>query len=177
MGNRIIPVHLREGAKQSTVGSRRRLGTIDYRLATGDWLTDMSEPILHLFWIAEYQDGTALPQFDPDTGEEHLFKEVDQSKLKHFGWYAFPPKLAQKVENAVVNPLLNSYVLELPHRLPTNDYRLPTLVAYRTTTLDIKPDGTPKSHEASEYVLGLSTADCRLPTLLHIFIDGRVELK
>ena len=50
----------------------------------------MSKPTLHLFWIAEYQDGTALPQFDPDTGEEHLFKEVDQSKLKRFGWYAFP---------------------------------------------------------------------------------------
>lgn len=137
----------------------------------------MSSPILHLFWIAEYDDGTALPQFDPDTGKENVFSEVDQSRLVRFGWYSFSPKLAQKVENAVVNPLLNSYVLELPHRLPTNDYRLPTLVAYRTTTLVIKPDGTPKSHEASEYVLGLATADWRPPTLLHILTDGRVELK
>ena len=141
----------------------------------------MSKPKMHLFWIAEYHacpsgeaqgDGTALPQFDPDTGDEHLFSEVDHARLKRFGWYAFPRNLAQKVENAVVNPLLNSYVLQLSPSILN-----PKLVAYRTTTLDIKPDGTPKSHEASEYVLGLSTADCRLPTLLHIFTDGRVELK
>ena len=32
----------------------------------------MSKPRFHLFWIAEYQDGTALPQFDPDTGKPML---------------------------------------------------------------------------------------------------------
>ena len=146
----------------------------------------MSKPKLHLFWIAEYDDAQALPQFDPDTGEEHLFSEVQQHRLVRFGWYAFPPQLANKVDNAVVNPLLNSYVLSLSvgsqqlavgGKLGTIDCRLKTnLVAYRTTTLVIKPDGTPKSHEASEYVLGLSFEE-GLPTLLHIFTDGRVELK
>jgi len=40
---------------------------------------------LAYIWLAEYQDGTTLKQFDVD-GKEYLFSEVDQSKLKRFGW-------------------------------------------------------------------------------------------
>ena len=138
----------------------------------------MSKPILHLFWIAEYEDGQALPQFDPDTGEEHLFKDVDHSKLKRFGWYAFPRKLANKVENAVVNPLLNSYTVDLPisQSQPLSqspNLQSPTLVAYRTTTITFKPSTLSiEHHQADEYVLGLEGSP-----LMHIFSDGRVELK
>ena len=140
----------------------------------------MSEPILHLFWVAEYQDGQALPQFDPDTGEEHLFKDVDHSRLKRFGWYAFPRSLANKVENAVVNPLLNSYTVDLPISQSPNLQSQPRLIAYRTTTITFQPSTlSVEHHEADEYVLGLdcglSTNDYRL--VMHIFTDGRVELK
>ena len=146
----------------------------------------MSKPTLHLFWVAEYHacpsgeaqgDGLALPQFDPDTGDEHLFSEIDQARLKRFGWYRFPPQLVKKVPGAIFNPALNRYTVDIPISQSPNLQSQPRLIAYRTTTLEIKPDGTPKSHEASEYVLGLSTADCRLPTLLHIYTDGRVELR
>ena len=142
-----------------------------------------SKPILHLFWIAEYQDGTALPQFDPDTGDEHLFSEIDQARLKRFGWYSFPYEMVKKIPEAVFNPALNHYVLNLnPDPLIPN----PKLVAYRTTTLNVTMDGQPKKHEADEYVLGL-TCHCEerssgrlehpLQLLMHIFSDGRVELK
>ena len=124
-----------------------------------------SKPILHMFWIAEYQDGQALPQFDPDTGEEHLFKEVDQARLKHFGWYAFPRNLANKVAYAAHNPCLTSYTVDIP---PGG-----TLVAHRTTTIAFKPSTlSVEHHQADEYVLGLQGGP-----LMHIYTDGRVDLK
>jgi len=124
----------------------------------------MTSPTLYLFWIAEYQDGTALPQFDPDTGEEHLFSEIDQDKLVRFGWYSFPSELAQKVANAALNPLLSSYVLNLPEGKE--------LIAFRSTTIKTNLSGIVKGHEAGEYVLGVKG-----DLLMHIFKDGRVELK
>ena len=123
-----------------------------------------SKPKLHLFWIAEYQDGTALPQFDPDTGEEHLFKEIDHSKLKRFGWYSFPYDMVGKIPEAVFSLVLDRYTVEIPQG--------EKLTAYRTTTLKVTLDGQPKKHEANEYVLGLEDSP-----LMHIFTDGRVELK
>lgn len=125
----------------------------------------MSTPILHMFWIAEYQEGTALPQFDPDTGEEHLFKHVAHSKLKRFGWYPFPRSLASKVAYAAHNPHLASYTVDIP---PGG-----TLVAHRTTSITFQPSSlSVQHHEADEYVLGLQGSP-----LMHIYSDGRVELK
>lgn len=36
-------------------------------------------------WKAEYQDGFSLLQYDTE-GREHLFKEIDQDRLKVFSW-------------------------------------------------------------------------------------------
>lgn len=134
----------------------------------------MSKPILHLFWIAEYQDGQALPQFNPDTGAEHLFKEVDHSKLKRFGWYAFPRNLANKVAYAAHNPCLTSYTVDIPPGA--------TLVAHRTTSITFKPPSQSEGlsvehHEADEYVLGLQGPVLGLVPRMHIYSNGRVELK
>ena len=147
----------------------------------------MSTPKTHLFWIAEYQDGTALPQFDPETGKEHLFSEVDQAKLKRFGWYAFPYDMLSKIPQAVFSLVLDRYTVDIP----IADHPAPTLIAYRTTTLKVTLDGTPKKHEADEYVLGLdyglkaessgkyrrNQKHRRNHFKMHIFTDGRVELK
>jgi len=35
-------------------------------------------------WRANYNDGTVLWEIEPDTRKDHLFKEIDQSKLKSF---------------------------------------------------------------------------------------------
>jgi len=48
-------------------------------------------------WIAHYNDGTSLPQYDPYTLETHLFDEVDQDKLIKFGLYPFPNSLAKRL--------------------------------------------------------------------------------
>lgn len=52
---------------------------------------------LVFFWIAEYEDGKALPQFDPETGEENKFTLTDKGKLKKFGWHPFTPELSHKI--------------------------------------------------------------------------------
>lgn len=42
-------------------------------------------------WLAEYRNGTTLKQFEP-SGKEHLFSEIDQSKLLKFGWIPTIPR-------------------------------------------------------------------------------------
>lgn len=39
-------------------------------------------------WLAIYNDGTELRQFDDITGRFHQFLEIDQTKLKRFVMYA-----------------------------------------------------------------------------------------
>lgn len=68
---------------------------------------------LRYFWIAEYKDRTALPQFDPETGEENLFAEVNQLNLIKFGWYPFSEELVKKVKNSLYNPFLPKYILNV----------------------------------------------------------------
>jgi len=66
------------------------------------------------FWIAFYNDNTCLPQFDLDTGEQHLFKDIDQIKLAKFGWFPVTYELQSKLGKPFyVNPKLNSIILEL----------------------------------------------------------------
>lgn len=70
---------------------------------------------LYYFWIAFYKDGTYLPQFDFETGEQHLFKEIDQSKLDKFGWFPVTEELCKKIKDPRYkpNPKLPYYVLKL----------------------------------------------------------------
>lgn len=65
------------------------------------------------FWIAQYKDGQALPQFDPVTGVENLFKDIDQSNLIRFGLYPFSSELSAKVSCSISNPLLEQIVINL----------------------------------------------------------------
>jgi hypothetical protein len=55
------------------------------------------------FWVAEYKNGRALPQFDLETGRENLnvFHLSDVPTLKGFGWYPFSKDFANKVQNAL----------------------------------------------------------------------------
>jgi hypothetical protein len=103
------------------------------------------------FWIAEYDDGSALPQFDPETGRENRFSEVDQLKLRRFGWHPFSLKLAQKIlktEETVVVPTRNpSYTVSVE-----KDDRL---VAYRTNTVRLQMRKEGVDHEETVYVLGV----------------------
>ncbi|MFA5364704.1 MAG: hypothetical protein WC325_05925 [Candidatus Bathyarchaeia archaeon] len=103
------------------------------------------------FWIAEYTDGSALPQFDPTTGKENRFSQVDQHRLVRFGYYPFSVELAQKIletEKLVVNPTVNQPIVVT---LEPND----ELVAYRTNTVCLHSGNGVVDHEKTVYVLGV----------------------
>jgi len=85
-------------------------------------------------WVVEFTDGTALSQFDPETGEENkgnpdwLPSAPNQpavssekiwleKRIKRFGWYPFNPQLAARIlakTKQIVIPTENpSHVIEL----------------------------------------------------------------
>ena len=102
------------------------------------------------FWIAEYSDGSALPQFDPETGKENLFRDVGPLRLKRFGWYPFTPRLAKKIweaENVIVIPTCNKvYAIEIE--------KGKKLVAYRTNSIKLHSRSGIERGETA-YVLGV----------------------
>jgi hypothetical protein len=55
-------------------------------------------PPLKYFWVVSYTNGTALSQFDPDTGEEHQWLEVDESSVCRIAWAEFSHELSKKIK-------------------------------------------------------------------------------
>lgn len=133
-------------------------------------------------WIAEFEDGTAAAQFDPDTGKENkadpdwlpsaegqppipkaqIWKE---KRIVRFGWYPFSVQLAQKIleaQNIVVIPTNNPvHVLELK--------KGDQPVAYRTNSVKLNLGGGVSRGE-TVYMLGKAGAK-----ILGIHEDGSVE--
>jgi len=50
------------------------------------------------FWVAFYSDGSVFPQFE-ENGQQHHFKEIDQSKLEKFGWFPISATLIKVLNN------------------------------------------------------------------------------
>jgi len=72
-----------------------------------------SDKKLVFMWVAFYDNGQCLPQYDLESGKQNLFKDIDQSKLVKFGWFPFSVELAQKVSCAVVRSNLPYFILKL----------------------------------------------------------------
>lgn len=103
---------------------------------------------LTFFWIAEFSDGSALPQFDPETGRENkadpdwlpsaegqppVVKDPVflSKKLVRFGWYSFTSELARKI-------LETQGIVVLPRNNPSHVVDLKDgekLIAYRTKAI------------------------------------------
>lgn len=105
-------------------------------------------PLVYM-WIAEYEGGKALPQFDPHTGEENKFSLVDLPRVRRFGWHPFTPQLSRKILKKTVlvtiptnNP---SYVLDLR--------KGDKLIAKRENIVRFNRKGSEISRE-TVYVLG-----------------------
>lgn len=79
----------------------------------GRQLIDLGYRPLVYMWIAEYRDGTALPQFDPDTGEEIRFANIDQSRLCRFGWYPFSAEMVAKMSVVAISTRNSIHTVEL----------------------------------------------------------------
>lgn len=115
---------------------------------------------LKYFWVAEYNDGTALPQFDPDTGDEYKFDKIDQSNLVKFGLYPFPAELSQKVNNSSTNIFLPKFTVNLE-----NDDKL----LFRRRNYIVKRGRV--EHRYTEYLLGTQNY------VLHIDEFGNTDVK
>ena len=106
-----------------------------------------------------------MPQFDPETGKENRFSEVDHNKLERFGWYPFSPKLAQKIlksEQVRVTPTGNpAYTVTVK-----NGDRL---VAHRTNTVKLQMHKAGVCHGQTIYVLGVEGGK-----ILQIDEEGRL---
>jgi len=76
----------------------------------------VSAPLVYM-WIATFEDGRCIPQFDFETGEENLYKAVKEypSRLKKVGFYPIPPELAGKVKTAqAISKPLPRYEVVIP---------------------------------------------------------------
>ena len=129
-------------------------------------MADLGYRPLVYFWVAEYTDGTGLAQFDPETGKENLFKNVDLKRLKRFGWYPFSEELARKVFEAegliVVPSSLKPYVVDLDDG--------DRLVVKRENVLRYFVDSGGVANREIVYVLGVEGK-----RILRIHEDGSVE--
>jgi hypothetical protein len=127
---------------------------------------DLGYRPLTYFWVAEYTDGTGLAQFDPETGKENLFKNVDLKRVKRFGWYPFTEEFAKKIleaEGLIVVPTNNPpYVVDL------NDGD--KLVVKRENILRYFMDSGDVANREIVYILGVEGKQ-----ILRIHEDGKVE--
>lgn len=74
----------------------------------------MHNKTVPFMWLAFYSDGSCLPQFDLDTGKDHLFKEIDQSKVVKFGWFPIPYSLSKILGPQYYHdPNLSHFILQL----------------------------------------------------------------
>jgi hypothetical protein len=65
-----------------------------------------------MFWVAEYSNGEALPQFDPFTGLENSFAQVDHRQVIRFWWLPITPRMMSQFPNTRCNPLLKNACVE-----------------------------------------------------------------
>ena len=134
-------------------------------------------PLVYM-WVAEFTDGSALPQYDPETGAVNkgnpdwlpeegtgpkaptpdIFKEKTLCK---FGWYPFSEEIVDRVP-----------VLAVPSSSPIHTVELndgDKLVAARRSHIEIGVMGGGYRRVASLYLLGIKGGEVK-----HIGEDGRV---
>jgi hypothetical protein len=118
-------------------------------------------PIVEMFWVAEYWGGNALPQYDPFSGVEHSFSEVEHKQVKRFWWLPITPSMAKMFPDTRYNPLLERHGVELDgskgfvcrrHIIKTDPIYSDTILCYVLgieggPRQEIYPDGSVISRE------------------------------
>jgi len=119
----------------------------------------MDRPVIEMFWVAEYDNGNALPQLDPFSGNENSFSQVDHKKVKRFWWLPITPDMAARFPGTRFNPLLKQ------HGVDVNGSK-----GFVTRRNEIKLD--PPSHKVKCYILGIEGGPRQ-----EIYPDGTVISK
>lgn len=130
---------------------------------------------LTYFWIAHYENGKCLPQFDPITGKANLFKSIQQERLTKFGLYPFTTKLAnllREKHNTIVrvNPFLRKVEVDIKP-----DQRL---IYYRTETIQ-QVIGAITGRDRKFYAIGWQETDRgkNKKSVMYVTDNGEVLLK
>jgi len=127
----------------------------------------MLSPPLVFFWVVEYENGKALPQFDPENGFENRWANVDLKRVRRVGWYPFNFDLASKIKQATGQRVIPSDNPAYTISLKKGDKLI--LCRRNIIKFDLK-DGIKR--EKTIYVLGKVAGK-----VFHIHEDGRVEVK
>lgn len=69
-------------------------------------------------WIATYRNGQAVPQFDPLTGKENKFKNIEKSDVERIGLFPISPTMTVKI-------LEGEGVLTVPNENPIHEVLIP----------------------------------------------------
>jgi len=136
-------------------------------------------PLVYM-WVAEFDDGSALPQFDPDTGkqnradprwlpekgvggsEDSTPKIFREKTLYKFGWYPFSKEIAAKIPMVVI-----------PTRNPIHTVELKEgdeLVACRRNHIEFGIMGGGYRRVGSHYLLGIRGGEIKT-----IGEDGNIQ--
>lgn len=101
---------------------------------------------LKYFWIATYTNGTSISQFDPDTGEERQWSEVDESQVCRVTWAEFSRKLSKKVK-------LDTISVRRPKMRHVDFDPNDEILICRRNHISFSPNIKTKSHKI-EYLIG-----------------------
>jgi len=52
---------------------------------------------LYFMWLAEFDNGDCISQFNYDTGKEILWKNINVKRIKKLSWITIPLELSQKI--------------------------------------------------------------------------------
>jgi hypothetical protein len=118
--------------------------------------------IVEMFWVADY-GGDALPQFNPETGLENSFSQVDHRKVKRFWWLPITSEMEKHFPNTRFNPLLKNHGVDLNGSKG---------FVTRRTEISIRKDGRPPVTKVRCYVIGIEGGPRQ-----EIYPDGTVISK
>lgn len=75
-------------------------------------------------WIAYYEDGSILPQYNIDTYKKNIFTDIEQNKLIKFGLYPFTKDLSNNIQDETFPlPFLPVYEINLDKNKRLIHYR------------------------------------------------------
>lgn len=71
------------------------------------------KPVIEMFWVAEYKNGSALPEYDESTGKVNSFSHVNHKDVLRFWWLPITPRMTQIFPSTRYNPLLRRHAVDL----------------------------------------------------------------
>jgi len=103
-----------------------------------------NRPVVEMFWLVEYKDGSYCAQFDFDQMVEHRYAEVNHKRAKRYWWIPVPPGMNGQL-GLRHNPRLKKHCVENRGAMG--------FVARRTKL--VMNSGSPVKVEVMCYVVGI----------------------